>query len=47
MEDGENGAKRLLDGYIREELFIFFNIFRREHGKVIEMGRPKSKSNCD
>ena len=43
MEDGENGAKCLWNGYIREKSTIFFKDFRQKNEKVLEMGRPKSK----
>ena len=43
MEDGENGAKRLWNGYIREKSTIFYGDLRKKHEKVLEMGRPKSK----
>ena len=42
-EDGENGAKCLWNGHIREKSSIFFNDFRQKNEKVLEMGRPKSK----
>ena len=43
MEDGENGAKRQWNGYIREKSFIFCGNFQQKNEKVLEMGRPKSK----
>ena len=43
MEDGENGAKCLWNGYIREKSMIFCGNFRQKNEKVLEMGRPKSK----
>ena len=43
MEDGENGAKRRWNGYIREESTIFCGDFQKKNEKVLEMGRPKSK----
>ena len=43
MEDGENGAKRLWNGYIREKSPIFCGSFSEKNEKVLEMGRPKSK----
>ena len=43
MEDGENGAKCLWNGYIREQSTIFLKDFQQKHEKVLEMGRPKSK----
>ena len=43
MEDGENGAKCLWSGYIREKSMIFRGNFLKKHEKVLEMGRPKSK----
>ena len=43
MEDGENGAKCLWNGYIREKSTIFWGNSRQKNEKVLEMGRPKSK----
>ena len=43
MEDGENGAKCLWNGYIREKSSIFCGNFPSKNEKVLEMGRPKSK----
>ena len=43
MEDGENGAKCVWNGYIREKSMIFCGNFRQKNEKVLEMGRPKSK----
>ena len=43
MKDGENGAKRRWNGYIREKSTIFYGKFREKNEKVLEMGRPKSK----
>ena len=46
MEDGENGAKCLLNSYIRKNPRFSMVIFRKK-SKVLEKGRPKSKSNSD
>ena len=44
MEDGENGAKCLRNGYIQEKSMIFCGDFRGGgKKKVLEMGRPKRK----
>ena len=46
MEDRENGAKRLWNGYPKKDNdFLLYCLTENE--KVLEMGRPKSKSNCD
>ena len=47
MEDGENAAKRLWNGYICEKTTIFYANVLEKNKKVLEMGRPKSKSNSD
>ena len=35
MEDGENGAKRLWNGYIQEKSTIFGGHFRKKNEKVL------------
>ena len=47
MEDGENGAKCLWNGYIREKSSIFDSNFWGKIEKVLDIGRPKSKSSSD
>ena len=47
MEDGENGAQFLWNGYIREKSMTFRGNFQQKNEKVLEMGRPKSKSSSD
>ena len=41
MEDGENGAKRLWNGYIREKSSIFSKQINDKDEKVLELGREK------
>ena len=41
MEDGENGAKRLWNGYTREKWSIFLRKIDEKHEKVLELGREK------
>ena len=36
MEDGENGAKRLWNGYIKEKSTIFCNIFGEKLKKCLK-----------
>ena len=47
MEDGENGAKCLWNGYISERSSISCGNFSGKNEKVLEISRPKSKSNSD
>ena len=47
MEDGENGAKRLWNGYTREKSSIFLEKNRWKNEKLLEMGRQKSFSSSD
>ena len=41
MEDGENGAKRIWNGYIQEKSSIYFEKIDETHEKVLELGREK------
>ena len=47
MEDSENGAKRVWNGYIEEQLSIFFHNSRRQNKIALESGREKKSWSSD